>query len=235
MLRQAAEENAHAFKGPIGVIRQVIEPQLRQTAVDDVRLLDSLRIVASALERLDGLVQSARYLDSATAELLVPELSRVNLSALARSFVGSYGAASATRQVHLEADIEDEITVSGQPETLEEILETVVDNAVSFSPVGGCVSVQLRCNAGSAVLSVRDDGPGVAQECLERIFDRYYTYRPDEKGCSRNHTHFGIGLWLARQNTIGLGGSIIASNRDPRGLCVTVVLPTAERIVLREG
>jgi signal transduction histidine kinase len=65
---------------------------------------------------------------------------------------------------------------------------------------------------------------------LARIFDRYYTHRPAEVACSGqvSPTHFGIGLWLARQNTLSLGGSINAFNRDPSGLCVAVVLPTAK-------
>jgi two-component system, OmpR family, sensor histidine kinase ChvG len=228
MLRQAAEDNAHAFKGPIAVIRQVIEPRLRQTAVDNVSPRDSLRIIAIALERLDGLVQSARHLDTAAADLLEPKFSRVDLSALTRDFVRSHGAMSSTGQVRLEANIADGIAIDGQPEALEVILEALVDNAISFSPAGGRVLVQLEGNAGTASLAVRDDGPGVAPERLERIFDRYYTDRPVDAGnCTRSAAHFGIGLWLARQNAIGLGGSIAAANRAPRGLCVTVVVPLA--------
>ena len=81
-----------------------------------------------------------------------------------------------------------------------------------------------------AMLSVQDDGPGVAPDRLDRIFDRYYTYRPADVACSAevSGAHFGIGLWLARQNTIALGGKIGASNRDPHGLRVTVVLPLAK-------
>jgi two-component system sensor histidine kinase ChvG len=76
MLRQAAEDNAHAFKGPIGTIRQAIEPPLQNGASHDVAMRISLRTVSSALDRLDGLVRSARYLDSAAAELLEPHQLR---------------------------------------------------------------------------------------------------------------------------------------------------------------
>lgn len=225
MLRQAAEDNAHAFKGPIGTIRQAIERPLRA----DPALDNSLRTVSLALDRLDGLVQSARYLDSAAAELLEPEFARVDLSKLVRGFVHSYGTMNAGRQVQLEADIADGIAINGQPETLEAILEALVDNALSFSAAGSSVVVRLARDANTAVLSVQDDGPGVAPERIGRIFDRYYSHRPADKACSgASGSHFGIGLWLARQNTIALGGQISASNRDPHGLCVTVVLPLAE-------
>ena len=224
MLRQAAEDNAHAFKGPIGIIRQALEPVARQVTPRDLH--DPMRTVSTALDRLDGLVQSARYLDSAAAELLEPELSSVDLSALVQGFVRSYATMNAGRRVSLDARIADGIVVAAQPESLEAILETLVDNALSFSPPDGTVLVMLQQDADTAKLSVLDDGPGVAPDRLERIFDRYYTYRPDQPACpGGSGSHFGIGLWLARQNTITLGGNISAANRDPHGLAVTVVLP----------
>ena len=227
MLRQAAEDNAHAFKGPIGTIRQAIERPLRQALFHDQPLHDSLHAVSTALDRLEGLVQSARYLDNATAELLEPHLARIDLSALVHGFVCSYGTMNSARQVRLDARATDGLVVAGQPEALEAVLETLVDNAISFSPIGGCVVVRLERRANEAILSVQDAGPGVAPDRLARIFDRYYTHRPTETACPgrASTTHFGIGLWLARQNTLSLGGRVSASNRDPCGLCVVVALP----------
>ena len=227
MLRQAAEDNAHAFKGPIGTIRQAIAQPLRRGSRNDGARDEPLEVVSAALDRLDGLVQSARYLDGAAAELLEPQLSEVDLSALVSAFARSYGTMNAARQVRLEADVADGIRVLGQPETLEAILETVVENALSFSPVGGSVMVRLERDGNTAVLSIEDDGPGVAPERLDGIFDRYYTYRPG--GDAGDSQHFGIGLWLARQNAVSLGGGISASNRQPHGLRVTVVLPMGDR------
>ena len=231
MLRQAAEDNAHAFKGPIGTIRQAIEQPLRHAAFDDRTLRGSLQTVSSALDRLDGLVQSARYLDSAAAELLEPQRSRVDLSALVRAFMDSYATASPTHDVRLEIHVADRIVVMAQPETLETILENLVDNAISFSPTGGRVVVRLESHGDQAIILVEDDGPGIAPDRLDRIFDRYYTYRPADSsglGYGAAAPHFGIGLWLTRQNALSLGGQISAINREPHGLCVTVVLPMAK-------
>ena len=228
MLRQAAEDNAHAFKGPIATIRQAIEQPLRQALSRDKILHDSLWTVSCALDRLDGLVQSARYLDTAAAELLEPQLSQVDLSALTRSFVRSYVTMHSARQVRLDVDVADEIVVLARPETLEAILETIVDNALSFSPTGGRVLVRLEQDGNEAIATVEDEGPGVALDRLESIFDRYYTHRPassSDVGQSTDSQHFGIGLWLARQYAVSLGGTITASNREPHGLRVTVVLP----------
>ena len=230
MLRQAAEDNAHAFKGPIGTIRQAIELPLRRASSADGALRVSLQTVSSALDRLDGLVQSARYLDSAAAELLEPQRSRVDLSALVRAFMDSYATASPTHDVRLEIRVAGGIVVMGQPEALETILENLVDNAIGFSPTGGHVAVRLRSRGNQAIILVEDDGPGVAPDRLDRIFDRYYSHRPADPsglGHGTGAPHFGIGLWLAEQNVLSLGGQISAINREPHGLRVTLVLPLA--------
>jgi two-component system sensor histidine kinase ChvG len=228
MLRQAAEDNAHAFKGPIGTIRQAIDRPMRNCSSRDPVLRRSLQTVSAALDRLDGLVRSARTLDSAAAELLEPPRVSVDLSALVRGFTDSYATAGTARQVHLDAHVTEGIVVTAQPETLETILETLVDNAISFSPAGGSVAVRLDVDGDHAIMAVEDEGPGIAEDTSDRIFDRYYTYRPTDPS-SPDHTagtpHFGIGLWLARQNALSIGGEIAAINREPGGLRVTVVLP----------
>jgi two-component system sensor histidine kinase ChvG len=228
MLRQAAEDNAHAFKGPIGTIRQAIERPLRHGSPDTAEAQIHLHTVSAALNRLDGLVRSARYLDSAAAELLEPHQSQVDLSALVRGFVESYATAMLAPQVRIEADVAEGVVVTGQSEPLEVILENLVDNAIGFSPAGGRLAIRLEIHHGQAIMSVEDDGPGIAPDRLDRIFDRYYTDRPADKS-SLGHTdseqHFGVGLWLVRQNTMSLGGQVSAFNRKPRGLRVTVALP----------
>jgi two-component system sensor histidine kinase ChvG len=108
----------------------------------------------------------------------------------------------------------------GQAELLETILEVLVDNAVGFSPVGGQVLVTLSIQNDKAVLTVADDGPGIVPERLDQVFERYYSDRPE--GAAGQH--FGIGLWLARQNTLAMGGEIGVENHASGGLCATVTL-----------
>lgn len=220
MLRQAAEDNAHAFKAPIGTIRIAIEP-VRQNGTDAL-LPNAIPAIAAALDRLDGLVQSARRLDTAAAELLESNEERVDLSALVRTFVAENVAMMP--DITIEAQVTDGIAVLGEEDKLDTILETLVDNAVSFSPAGGRVVVSLLAHEGTAVLTVEDEGPGIPPDRLARVFERYYSNRPAERNSGQ---HFGIGLWLARQNALAMGGRIAAANRSMGGLCMTVVLPLA--------
>jgi len=108
---------------------------------------------------------------------------------------------------------------------VESIVENLLDNAASFSPTGGEVRVRLQAQGTMATMTVEDEGPGVPQSALGRIFDRYYTDRRAAPRTEAESAHFGIGLWLARQNARALGGDIEAANRTPHGLMVTMRLP----------
>ena len=224
MIRQSAEDNAHAFKGPIATIRQAIDPLRRR---QPAALRDFLQVIESALDRLDGLVQSARVLDSAAAELLDLQQSRVDFSALVTALTSSLAGTAEAREVRIEAAVEPGIFVNAQADALETIVENLVDNAVSFSPSGGAVRVRLE-RAGAAVqLVVIDEGPGLAACERDRIFERYYSHRPQLPEARNEGPHFGIGLWITRQNVLAIGGDITAMPEHPHGLRMNVTLPPA--------
>ena len=234
MLRQAAEDNAHAFKGPIGTIRLAIDPPQGRNAGPDGMGAETLsagamRAISLALDRLDGLVTSARFLDTAAAELLEPQYDRVDLSKLVEAFVASCVAMNTDGRVVFEARIEDGLVVMAEPATLETILETLVDNAISFSSPGGMITVTLTAQDDTAIITIEDEGPGIAPDRIDRVFERYYTHRTGEAATAHaSAQHFGVGLWLARQNTLSLGGQIEVVNREPHGLRVSVMLPLAD-------
>jgi two-component system, OmpR family, sensor histidine kinase ChvG len=229
-LRQSAEDNAHAFKGPIATIRQATEPLLRLSAEDEASR-GALRIVLAALDRLDGLVQSARRLDAATADLLELSERNVDLTALLSRLVGEYRAMHDPTAVRLTHDLESDLVVAGEVEIIETVCENLLENAIAFSPKGGTVAVSAgrmvdESGRHFARIRVEDDGPGVPAEALERIFERYYSDRKSAPGGGDDgQTHFGIGLWIARQNAQAMFGSLTARNRQPHGLCAEVRLP----------
>ena len=229
-LRQSAEDNAHAFKGPIATIRQATEP-LRQLASSDEASRSALRVIQAALDRLDGLIQSARRLDAATADLLELSERNVDLSALLLSLVEEYRAMHDPTIVRLTHDLEPGLVVAGEVEIIETVCENLLENAIAFSPAGRTVSVTARAiedESGRPIvrIQVEDEGPGVPAEALERIFERYYSDRkaaPD--GEDDGQAHFGIGLWIARQNVQAMFGTVTARNRNPYGLCAEIRLP----------
>jgi two-component system, OmpR family, sensor histidine kinase ChvG len=227
-LRRAAEDNAHAFKTPIGIIRQSLEPIRRRLSSEDVRATRALSAINSSLDKLDGLIATARRLDRATADSLDPPRERVNLSNIARAIVSEHGQSLGTDGPRVSVEIADGLTVIGSAELIETVMENVFDNAVSFSPWRGVIRVHAKRDGRRARLVIEDEGPGVPPDRLNRIFDRYYSVRPmSGPGVNTSRNNFGIGLWIVRRNIEAMGGRVFAENRKPTGLRITIELPAA--------
>jgi two-component system sensor histidine kinase ChvG len=99
--------------------------------------------------------------------------------------------------------------VVGHDLRLGQVVNNLIDNARSFSPADGEVRVTLRCVKNCVEIVVEDDGPGIPPHALERIFERFYTDRPDQ-GFGQNS---GLGLSISRQIVEAHGGRIRADNR----------------------
>ena len=226
-IRRAAEDNAHAFKTPIAVIRQSLEPLRRTVGVENQRGQRALGLIESSLDKLDGLVASARRLDEATADLIDIKRSPIDLSTLINRLLEAQNDVFLRRGIVLKGHIAPGVVVMADEEMIETVVENLVDNALSFSPSGESIGVRLEPRGQLAELLVGDSGPGVAEENLDRIFDRYFSQRPPRIDGGEGAPHFGIGLWIARRNVEALGGAIRAENRRPNGLLMRVTLPLA--------
>ena len=109
-------------------------------------------------------------------------------------------------------------TVLGEPDSLERAVLNLIDNAIKFSPEGGTVHVHLA----DGVLTVADEGPGIAEEDLPHVFDRFY--RSDK---SRNTPGTGLGLSIVAHTIAAHGGEVSAANKPEGGAVFTVTLPLA--------
>jgi len=244
-LRRAAEDNAHAFKTPIAVIRQALEPLKRLIPPDEVRGRRALDMIDGSVDRLDGLVSFARRMEETTADLLQPPRQRLDLSALLDRVLQGYGGILAERDVELITRIEPGIVVRAGEDLLETVIENVIDNAIGFSPEPATIQVSLQRDGQEALLTVDDQGPGVDPSNLEKIFERYFSHRPaaslPETASDRAETpvappvvpgtdgmaHYGIGLWIVRRNVEAVGGRVEAVNRPQGGLSMRIRLPVS--------
>ena len=100
--------------------------------------------------------------------------------------------------------------MQGHDIRLGQVISNLLDNARSFSPADGTVRVDLSRDGRMIKITVDDDGPGIRAENTERIFERFYTDRPDGEGFGNNS---GLGLSISRQIIEAHGGTIAATNR----------------------
>ena len=222
-IRRRAEDNAHAFKTPIAIMRQSLEPLRRGLVDGNLRAKRALEVTEQAIDRLDNLVDDARRLDESVAELLDPPRRPVDLSRLLNQMAKAYRTLAEGRGVQLATDLPDGLTVLGSEELIETAVEAVLDNAISFSPRGGKVELRLTSDGNRAEIDVVDDGPGVPDEHKERIFERGFSLRSASR--ADGESHGGIGLWTARRYLQALGGGIQAENLSGHGLVMRLDLP----------
>jgi two-component system sensor histidine kinase ChvG len=208
-----AADVAHEIKNPLTTLRSAVETMpLAKTEDSRKRLLSVIQHDVRRLDRLISDISDASRLD---AELARSEGEPVDLSKLLQAVVS---VANDRRHEHdpiVELTVEphrsgrDAFVVLGHDSRLGQVVNNLLDNARSFSPPDATVRVRLRRVRGEIEIVVEDDGPGIPPHAIERIFDRFYTDRP-EAGFGQNS---GLGLSISRQIMEAHRGTIVAENR----------------------
>lgn len=229
-IRRAAEENAHALKAPLAVIAQSIEPLKRTVSLREPAAGRSLQLIERSVVRLDAIVSAAREMESAVADVIYPECSLIDLSNFLARLLEGYELSLAPQRMHLITMIAPRVRAYANEDIMEVVIENLLENAASFTASGGEIEVTLHADREFAHIRVADGGPGVDPRHLERIFDRYFSYRPpsaDNGAQLQTITHHqGLGLWIVKRNVEGLGGMVEARNRPGGGFEVVVSLHT---------
>jgi two-component system sensor histidine kinase ChvG len=230
-IAQAAEENAHAFKTPLAVIAQSLEPLRRAVGPADAAAQRSLQGIERSVVKLDLLVAASRDMARAAADIVYPVRRRIDLSACTKQLLHDYASALASQGKRLAVSIPDGISAYVNEDMLEVIIENLLENAASFTPAGGTVEFRLEKSESSTRIRVADRGPGVDPAMMARIFDRYVSLRAEPDGGKNSATaaeqHEGLGLWIVKRNVEGLGGTVTARNRDGGGFEIVVDLKGA--------
>ena len=218
-----AADVAHEIKNPLASLRSATEslgkvedPELRRQlldiAVHDVRRIDRLVTEISDASRID-------------AEMSRTEFEQVDMAELLRNVAASREERGENegRIVNVSA-AESGLVVNGVGIRLERIMENLLDNAVSFSPVGGSIDASLNRREGRVILTVCDEGPGIPEEKREKVFQRFHSDRPESEDFGN---HSGLGLAIGRTIAEAHEGTLhVESRADAKnGACFVLNLP----------
>jgi two-component system sensor histidine kinase ChvG len=204
-----AADVAHELKNPLTSLASAVEMYSR--AKDDETRARLLAIVRGDIKRIDRLITDISDASRLDAELSREAKEPIALSKLLATIIEIYQMTDNPRAVDyvLRDELPPGATVRGRDERLGQVFRNLIDNAVSFSPQQGKVTITASRHDMVARVTVEDDGPGIPPDNLESIFERFYTERPVEN-FGRNS---GLGLSIARQIIEGAGGRIYAENR----------------------
>lgn len=211
---------AHELRTPITILRGRLEGIL-----DGVYPADEAHI-APALEEtylLERLVEDLRLLALAEANQLRFEMKLVKLSELTETTLGLFSAQAGERNINLHMAAEPDLPeVMVDAQRFQQVIGNLIDNALRFTPEGSSIDLTIHRQENNVVLLVADGGPGIPEEELTHIFDRFWR---GEKSRARSTGGAGLGLSIARQLIEAQGGKITARNRSPHGFEVQITLP----------
>jgi two-component system, OmpR family, sensor histidine kinase ChvG len=205
-----AADVAHELKNPLTSLRSAVETL--PLAKSDTSRSRLLAVIQDDVRRLDRLISDISDASRLDAELQRQEAAPVDLSKLLSAVV------SVANEVKRDDGVTVSLTFEGSPRVfmvqghdsrLSQVINNLIDNARSFSPANGTVRVTCRRAGGTVVITVDDDGPGIRPDAIDKIFERFYTDRP-QQNFGKNS---GLGLSISKQIVDAHGGRLTALNR----------------------
>ncbi len=226
-----AADVAHELKNPLAAARSTAEAlAYARSDADRSELVQEIQTELKRLNRLINDISSASRLD---AELARQEMQPVDVRTVLENVNSLFSdmLADDTRNIRLIVDpgTAAAYTVRGNDGRLAQVFTNLIDNALSFSPEGGTVTVRARPNGDKVEIEVEDEGPGIPPNKLAQIFDRFYSDRPQTD--AKRGKNSGLGLSISREIVVSHSGEIFAENRglnagqQPKGARFTVRLP----------
>jgi two-component system OmpR family sensor kinase len=218
-LRQFVADASHELRTPITAISGYAELRRRGG-------LDSPEAESNAWARIES---ESKRMGNLVEELLTLarlgqgqslDIEQVDLMQVVRDAAADHVAIDPQRPIELSGP--DEAVVAGDAERLQQVVSSLLANVRIHTPAGTRVQLAVVTDDGKAELSVTDDGPGIPDDALERVFDRFYRADPSR---SRRSGGSGLGLSIVRAIIEAHGGAVVASNVAGRGAQITVTLP----------
>ncbi|TCL73113.1 two-component system sensor histidine kinase ChvG [Rhizobium sp. BK251] len=210
-----AADVSHELKNPLTSLRSAVETlPLAKTDDSKKRLMDVIQHDVRRLDRLISDISDASRLD---AELARSDARPVDIEVLLRDLIElSKQIRGKKKQVQIDYIVDRKpgsktsFIVTGHDLRLGQIVTNLIENARSFVPeIGGRITVRLVRTRTRCVIYIEDNGPGIQAENIDRIFERFYTDRPESEGFGQNS---GLGLSISRQIAEAHGGSLRAEN-----------------------
>ncbi|MDF1720760.1 MAG: stimulus-sensing domain-containing protein [Minwuia sp.] len=202
-----AADVAHELKNPLTSLRSAVET-LERTDRPEARK-ELTRIVLEDVQRLNRLISEISDASRIDAEMGRIEREEVDVGHMVLALREVLQSTRANVRIDTDVQPGANLTVLGAEHRLGQVLRNLVDNAVSFSPDGGRVTVGVHAEDDQVLLSVEDEGPGVPEEVRQKIFERFYSERPAGEAFG---THSGLGLNICRQIVEAHGGTISVEN-----------------------
>ncbi len=232
-IERFAADVAHEIKNPLTSLQSAVETAARIDDADRAQTL--MQVILEDVQRINRLVSDISDASRVDAELSRACAAPIDLWHMLATMADVHRATAPPSGPRLVlanpeegASIEGELVVIGIEDRLVQVFRNVINNAISFSPPDGTITIRLAERNGFVEVAVEDQGSGLLDAKLEAVFERFYTERP---AAEKFGVHSGLGLSISRQIVEVHGGFIRAENRRPPG--ASDAPPIGARFVVR--
>lgn len=223
MRRDFLANVSHELRTPLTSIRGFAQAILEGMVTDQQQVRRYLQVIMDEGLRLIRLVNTILDLSRIEAKAVSLQLEALPLGEVLEDVVESMEPVCRDRGVRVELDLDPGAVVSGDRDRMAQIFLNLIDNSVRHSPSGGTIRVRLERSDGEVVVTVADEGPGIPEEELPYIWERFH--KVDKSRRSERGAGTGLGLVIVKELVEMHGGAVAACNGEGGGAVFTVRFP----------
>ena len=205
---------SHELKTPLASMKVLVESLIYQPDMDKGLRVEFLQDINREIDRLTAIVSDLLTLVRMDAGSVKLSREKLTLKDLVEENAHRLDSMARKRRQELVLHIQDSCEVNADRGKMNQVIYNLMENAIKYTQEGGRIEVTLDREARSAVLSVKDNGPGIPQDAIPHIFDRFFRV---DKARSRETGGTGLGLSIVRQMVLLHGGSIRVESQEGQG------------------
>ncbi|EUJ25574.1 putative two-component sensor histidine kinase [Listeria floridensis FSL S10-1187] len=215
---------SHELKTPVTAVKGFAETLLDGAMHDEEVLKQFLTIIKDESDRLNRLIQDILALSKIEQKALPVQLEEIDVDDVIAQSAGTVKELAAAKSIVLDLPVKHQppLVVLAERDRLQQILVNLLSNAIQYTPADGKVKIRLEDAASHVILSVSDNGIGIPEKDLERIFERFYRV---DKARSRHSGGTGLGLSIVKHLVESMDGDISVASVEDEGTTFKIKLP----------
>ncbi|QSX08016.1 hypothetical protein J0B03_09410 [Alkalibacter rhizosphaerae] len=213
---------SHELRTPLTIIKTTAEllgMKEEETIAKNAHWLEN---ITGETETMSRMIENLLILAQADNNQIPVVMEKVDVTALVKNVGDKFQPIAKEKQLQLDSIVSDNVHMTGDRDKLNQLIMILVDNSIKYTPPGGCITLSLMHTTDKVIITVKDTGIGMAQEELDRIFERFYRV---DKARSREQGGSGLGLSIARWIIEEHRGKIHVNSTPEEGSTFTVELP----------
>ena len=214
---------SHELRTPLSMIKGYVETLINGAKDDPNVATRFLRTIEKHADRLTYLIEDLLTISRLESGQIVLNIQRVELRSVAEDVMDDLQSRAGDKKVNLENQVPDDVVVRADADRVQQVIFNLVDNAIKYGRPEGRVWINARLADGQfAEVSVRDNGPGIPRDSIDRVFERFY--RAD-KARSREQGGTGLGLSIVKHIVQSHGGEVRVESELGQGTTFFFTLP----------